>query len=124
MKDVLVVDDSDDIRLLTRRMLERRGHSVRSAANAEEALDMLLAAPPQVLLLDLQLPGRSGSELLDELRERNLLADVRVVLFSAQVNPKELRRGGLAAADGYLSKPFTQEQLLASVETETAQEGA
>jgi CheY-like chemotaxis protein len=116
MTDVLVVDDSDDIRVLTRRMLERRGHSVRAAADAEEALDMLLAAPPQVMLLDLQLPGRSGSDLLDELRERGLLDDVRVVLFSAQVNPKALGRGGLAAADGYLSKPFTQEQLIASVE--------
>lgn len=116
MKDVLVVDDSPDIRVLTRRMLERRGHSVRAASTAEEALDMLLAARPEVILLDLQLPGRSGSELLAELRERDLLGDVRVVLFSAQVETKELRRGALAVADGYLSKPFTQEQLLASVE--------
>ena len=119
LNDVLVVDDAGDIRLLARVLLSRAGYGVREASTAEEALLLVAQAPPRVILLDLQLPGMDGWALLKDLRERGCLARTSVVLFSAHVNPGELRRAGAEGASGYLTKPFTSEQLLASVRDAT-----
>ena len=116
MSDVLVVDDSADIRLLAGTLLRRAGHHVREAGSAEEALELIAAEPPDVVLLDLQLPGMDGWGLLAELRAQGRLERTRVVLFSAHVNPAELRRAPEEGASAYLVKPFTAQDLLASVE--------
>jgi CheY-like chemotaxis protein len=115
MSDVLVVDDSADIRLLARTLLRRAGHQVREAGSAEEALTLIEAAPPDVVLLDLQLPGMDGWGLLAELREQGRLERTRVILFSAHVDPAELRRAPNEGASAYLVKPFTAQDLLAAV---------
>ena len=116
MSDVLVVDDSADIRLLACTLLRRAGHQVREAESAEEALAMIVAEPPDVVLLDLQLPGMDGWGLLAELRAHGRLEHTRVVLFSAHVDPTELRRAPEEGASAYLVKPFTRLDLLAAVE--------
>jgi CheY-like chemotaxis protein len=116
MSDILVVDDSADIRLLTRTLLQRAGHVVREAGSAEEALVLIEAAPPEVVLLDLQLPGMDGWGLLAVLRAQNRLERTRVVLFSAHVDPAEIRRAPEEGASGYLIKPFTPKDLLAAVQ--------
>ncbi|HEV7627091.1 MAG TPA: response regulator [Streptomyces sp.] len=116
MSEVLVVDDSADIRLLARTLLQRAGHQVREAASAEEALALIVAEPPDVVLLDLQLPGMDGWALLAELRAQGRLDRTRVVLFSAHVDPAELRRAPQEGASAYLVKPFTAQDLLAAVE--------
>jgi CheY-like chemotaxis protein len=116
MSDVLVVDDSADIRLLARTLLRRAGHQVREAGSAEEALTLIVAEPPDVVLLDLQLPGMDGWGLLAELRAQGRLAHTRVVVFSAHVDPAELRRAPEEGASGYLVKPFTASDLFAAVE--------
>ncbi len=116
MSDVLVVDDSADIRLLARILLRLSGHLVREAGSAEEALALIVAEPPDVVLLDLQLPGMDGWGLLAELRAQGRLERTRVVLFSAHVGPVELRRAPEEGASAYLVKPFTAQDLLAAVE--------
>lgn len=113
--DVLVVDDSADIRLLARRLLERGGYEVRAAASAEEALVLIGEQAPAVILLDLGLPGMNGWDLLDSLRDTGRLDRTRVIIFSAHVDPREARRAPHEGASGYLTKPFTGDQLLASV---------
>jgi CheY-like chemotaxis protein len=117
--DVLVVDDAADIRMLARVLLTRAGYDVREAATAEEALVLVAEEAPRVILLDLQLPGMDGWGLLSDLRERGCLNRTSVVLFSAHVNPGELRRAGAEGAAGYLTKPFSSEALLASVREAT-----
>jgi CheY-like chemotaxis protein len=112
---VLVVDDAPDIRLLARLLLERGGYQVTEAPTAEAALEMLADFRPEVILLDLQLPGMDGWALLRDLRERGCLGPMRVVLFSAHVNPTEFRRATSEGASGYLIKPFTADGLLESV---------
>ena len=114
--DILVVDDSPDIRLLARIVLDRAGFTVREASTAEEALVLIGQLVPEVLLLDLQLPGLDGWGLLTDLRERGCLDATRVVLFSAHVDPREFRRAADEGASGYLTKPFTAQQLVQSVE--------
>jgi CheY-like chemotaxis protein len=120
VSDVLVVDDAPDIRRLARLLLEDDGHSVREAGTAEAALILIQGAPPDVILLDLRLPGTDGWAMLEDLRQRGLLESIRVVLFSAHVNPKEFSRATQVGASGYLTKPFTAEQLLATVAAATA----
>ena len=117
---VLVVDDAADIRLLARLLLERGGYRVTEAPTAEDALEMLADFRPEVILLDLQLPGMDGWALLRDLRERGSLDRMRVVLFSAHVNPAEFRRAESEGASGYLIKPFTAEGLLESIRLATA----
>jgi CheY-like chemotaxis protein len=120
VSEVLVVDDSADIRLLARTLLRRAGHQVREAGSAEEALLLIVAEAPDVVLLDLQLPGMDGWALLAELRAQNRLDRTRVVLFSAHVDPAELRRAPEAGASGYLVKPFTAVDLLACIQWPSA----
>jgi CheY-like chemotaxis protein len=115
VSDVLVVDDAPDIRLLARLLLEKGGHQVTEAGTAEEALLVMAAHRPDVLLLDIQLPGTDGWELLQDLRAKEWLDRTQVVLFSAHVDPREFRRAEQEGASGYLVKPFTAEQLLDSV---------
>jgi CheY-like chemotaxis protein len=115
MMQVLVVDDAADTRLLARLLLERAGYRVAEAASAEIALEVLALHRPDVILLDVQLPGMDGWGLLHDLRGRDWLTRTRVVLFSAHVDPREFRRAEQEGATGYLVKPFTAEQLLDSV---------
>jgi CheY-like chemotaxis protein len=119
MRRVLVVDDAADTRLLARLLLERAGYQVAEAETAEDALvalDVLADDRPDVILLDLQLPGMDGWDLLSDLRRRDWLTRTRVVLFSAHVDPREFSRAEREGADAYLVKPFTAQQLLDSME--------
>lgn len=120
MSHVLVVDDAADIRLLARLLLERGGYRVTESPTAEDALVRLEDEEPEVILLDLQLPGMDGWALLSDLRDRGCLEHTRVVLFSAHVNPTEFRRAASEGASGYLIKPFTAEALLESVRLASA----
>lgn len=105
MADVLVVDDDADIRVLLATLLELRGHTVRYAVTAEEALLELAARRPDVLLLDLALPARDGDDLI-ELLDRGIGRPETVYLVSAQ--PHEMVRTiAEAHGVGYLHKPFS-----------------
>lgn len=114
---MLVAEDEGDIRSLTRLLLELAGHQVLEAPDGDEVLSVLAAAGHvDVLLLDLRLPGRSGWEVLADLREGGHLDDgMRVVVFSAQIEPRDYARAESEGASGYLTKPFSEEDLLAAV---------
>lgn len=104
---VLVVDDDPDIRLLARFSLERvGGHRVRLAASGREAVDLVAAEAPDIVLLDLRMPGSDGRATLAELRER--FGPLPVVFLTAQGPAREL--DGLDIL-GVLSKPFDPMEL-------------
>lgn len=116
MSEVLVVDDAQDIRAMTRLLLESAGHLVREAESAEGALSAMAERTPDVLLLDLHLQGSDGWEVLDLLAARGLLEGARVVIFTAEVSGPDGEGGGRHAADARLTKPFTVAELLAAVD--------
>ncbi|MBV9280053.1 MAG: SpoIIE family protein phosphatase [Chloroflexi bacterium] len=101
---VLVVDDDPDINRLVSVRLKARGFDVRSASDGEEALAELVESPPDVLFLDVSMPGLSGLDVLERVRgERLDLAVIMMTAFgSEEVAVEALRRG----ADDYLRKPF------------------
>jgi two-component system response regulator MprA len=110
---VLVVDDEPDVRVAVRRALALDGHSVELAADGEEALRMLQAGPPDLVVLDVNMPGVDGLEVCRRIRAAGDL--VPVLMLTARDEISDRVAGLEAGADDYLSKPFAVEELLARV---------
>jgi putative two-component system response regulator len=112
---ILVIDDEIGIRLFCREVLHIDGLECEEAGSAEAGLARATARPPDLVLLDINLPGMSGPELLRLLRVNPPTANLKVIMISGQATAdqmSEMLRGG---ADDYLSKPFSIPQLLGRV---------
>lgn len=111
---VLVVDDEPDIRLIARVVLTSAGHEVTEAGSGEEALARLEAHRPDVLLLDVRMPGMDGWAVLDHVRIEQ--QDLPVVVFTADVRARADARRDWRDSERLLVKPFGPDQLLAAVD--------
>jgi two-component system, OmpR family, phosphate regulon response regulator PhoB len=108
---ILVVDDEPDITALVAYHLARSGYRVSTAANGQDALKAVREERPDVVVLDLMLPGVSGFEVLRELRQRRDTADVGVILLTARREEIDRIKGLTLGADDYLTKPFSPQEL-------------
>jgi len=112
---VLVVDDNHAFRELVREWLGRAGFAVVEAGDADAALRLLDEEPPALVVLDVKLPGVSGYELMQELRDR-LGGELPIIFVSGErVDSYDRIAGLLLGADDYLAKPFDPDELLARV---------
>jgi DNA-binding response OmpR family regulator len=109
---VLFVEDDDVIREATQLSLERDGFRVSVAADGRAGLDAFFAAPPDVALLDVMLPGLNGVSLCRRIREHSL---VPVIMLSARDDPVDVVVGLEAGADDYITKPFDSAVLTARI---------
>ena len=112
---VLIVDDQPDIRRLCRVALAAEGLACDEAGAGPDAIDLAAKAPYDLVLLDVDLPGFSGEEVLRRLRQRPPTPHLKVVMFSGAASGDELSRILLAGADDFLTKPFSMVQLRARV---------
>lgn len=112
---ILVVDDEPDITALVAYHLARAGYQVKTAGTGPEALAAIAAEPPDLVVLDLMLPGRSGHEVLAELRRREETRDVGVILLTARREEVDRIKGLSEGADDYLTKPFSPDELVLRV---------
>jgi DNA-binding response OmpR family regulator len=110
---VLVVDDDADIRGLLRQLLERAGYEVVDAPNGRDGLRMFYSTPPDLVLLDVNMPDLDGWKTLERIRD---LSDVPVVMLTARTGELDKVRGLKTGADDYVTKPFGRQELLARVE--------
>lgn len=117
---VLVVDDEPDVQLLVRLFLEPEGATIETAASGEEALELIATDPPDLVLLDLGLPGIGGQEVLRILRDEGRLAQLPVLVVSAHAGSGTTADVLAIGCRAYLSKPFTRVELLDAVATATA----
>ncbi len=108
---VLVVDDEPDITALVVYHLAKNGYRVSTAATGQEALDAAQEERPDVVVLDLMLPGISGYDVLQELRRREETRDVGVILLTSRREEADRIRGLSEGADDYLTKPFSPQEL-------------
>ncbi len=112
---VLVVDDEPHIRRLIRIHLERMGCAVVEAADGEAALSRLPALHPDLILLDVMMPGPSGFEVVERIKADPRTAAVPVVMLTARDEYDDIRRGWSKGADCYFSKPFNPWELCETV---------
>ena len=113
---VLVADDEDDIRALVGVAVRRAGCLLVAAeADGEAALATARAERPDLVVLDVSMPGLTGLEVCAALREDPRTAGVRVLLLSAGASPDDIARGLSAGADAYLPKPFSVADLVAEI---------
>jgi DNA-binding response OmpR family regulator len=110
---VLVIDDEEDIRSLLSSLLERAGYQVIEAEDGRAGLRELYAAAPDLVVLDVSMPGLDGWSTLDRIRE---LTDVPVLMLTAHDAELERVRGLKGGADDYVVKPFGHLELLARIE--------
>lgn len=116
MQTVLIVDDEPSIRLLVNATIASDQYRVIEAADGDEAWRLLKEHRPTVVLLDVQLPGRTGLELTRAIRRDPDLQRAKVVLLTAKTQAADIQAGQDAGADLYLTKPFSPLQLLTIVE--------
>lgn len=115
MKTVLVVEDSvTEMQLLT-AYLQRAGLTVMSAQSGEEAHTKLTAQTPDLILLDVILPGQSGFELCRELKSDPKTSQIPVILCSTKDTEVDMMWGNLLGANAYLSKPVNPTMLLSAI---------
>jgi len=117
MRRVLIVEDQADIRKLIRMTLEFEPYEVHEAADGAEGLRLAQALQPDLILLDVMMPGElDGLEVCSRVRAAPSLARTRVVLLTARGQVKDRDAGQQAGADEYLVKPFSPLQLIETIE--------
>ncbi len=108
---ILVIEDNDKNRKLARDVLTFRGYRVVEAGTAEDGLKLAEESPPDLVLMDIHLPGMSGIEALGELRARDATRDIPVLAFTASVMSQDRHTITSAGFDGFLSKPIAIKEL-------------
>ncbi len=115
-RKVLIVDDEPNIVTALEFLFRRRGYDVRLATNGAEALEQVDAFGPDVVLLDVMMPVKSGYEVCQKMRERPELARIKIVMLSAKGSEAEISKGMSLGADLYITKPFSTQELVATID--------
>ena len=115
MPKVLVVDDSWTDLTLIATPLRDSGYDVITAVDGDEALEKVLRERPQCVLLDVILPKQNGFQLCRRLKQMEQSRDIPIILISGKNTPLDKQWGLQQGADLYLTKPFSKDELLASV---------
>jgi two-component system, OmpR family, phosphate regulon response regulator PhoB len=121
MKRVLIVEDQADIRKLIRMTLEFEAYEIHEAADGAHGLRMAAAVRPDLILLDVMMPGElDGLQVCQRVKADAQLAHVKVVLLTARGQVRDREAGTRCGADEYLVKPFSPLELIDTIERLTA----
>ncbi|MCD6042653.1 MAG: response regulator receiver [Burkholderiales bacterium] len=112
---ILIADDEPNIVASLEFLMRKCDYEVRVARDGEEALQLAEAFRPDLVLLDVMMPRRSGFEVCRLLRENPALRPVRIVMLSARGRDVEVGKGLALGADAYVTKPFSTKELVAKV---------
>jgi CheY-like chemotaxis protein len=113
---ILAVDDDPTILRLLQVNLEMEGHEVLTAGDGHEAMAQMREGSPEVVLLDVMMPGLDGWQVCEQIRADPALAHTPVVFLSARAQESDLARGAEVGADAYVTKPFDPLALVELVE--------
>jgi CheY-like chemotaxis protein len=116
LRTVLIADDEPSMRLLVHATIESDDYTVVEAVDGSEAWAMIQDQKPSLVLLDVQMPGRTGLEVLALVRGDSNLSATRVILLTSKAQEADIEKGLIAGADFYLTKPFSPLDLLTRVE--------
>ena len=118
MFNVLAVDDIPLNLLLVQKMLSRFNFKMRTAANGQQALDAVAVQKPDLILLDLMMPGIDGFEVIRRIRANPETADIQIVILSALNSNEDIVKGFNEGANDFIMKPIIMEKLLSCVVTQ------
>ena len=110
-KHVLIADDEANIVISLEFLMKREGHRVTVARDGEAALAAIRAERPDLVLLDVMMPGTSGFEVCQAVRADESLAGVKILMLSAKGRDTDLAKGSALGADAYMTKPFSTREL-------------
>jgi two-component system phosphate regulon response regulator PhoB len=116
MTAILIADDDADIRDLIAFKLEQAGYEVTAVDNGAAALAAAREKPPDLVVLDVMMPGMSGTDVCRELRAYRPTAALPVILLTARAQEADVATGFGAGADDYVIKPFSPRELVSRVE--------
>ena len=114
-KEILIVEYEPGVVVAIQFLMEQQGHNVMVAERGEDALDLIYKYKPDLVLLDIMLPGISGWEVCEIIRLNPDFRNVKIVFLTARGDETEMARGLALGADAYITKPFSNDQLVASV---------
>jgi len=115
-RKVLIVDDEPNILMALEFLFKRSGYEVRLARDGGEALKEAEAWRPDLMLLDIMMPVKNGYEVCQSVRERPDFAGLKIVMLSAKGSEAEINKGLSLGADRYVTKPFSTQELLATID--------
>ncbi|HTR59473.1 MAG TPA: response regulator [Casimicrobiaceae bacterium] len=114
-KKILIADDEPSIVIALEFLLRRSGYEVQIARDGDEALRLVETMRPDLVLLDIMMPVKSGYEVCKELRERPESRDVKIIMLSAKGRDAEVAKGLTVGADIYVTKPFSTRDLMGRI---------
>lgn len=110
-RSVLIVEDEENIATALAYLLGRQGYASRHVCDGQAALSEITANPPDLVLLDIMLPRRTGYEVCAEIRSDPAFADTKILLMTASGGRETMAYGSLLGADGFIAKPFSTADL-------------
>ena len=114
-KKILIADDEQNIVIFLEFLMKREGFEVLIANDGEEAVRRIRSDPPDLVLLDVMMPKKSGFEVCQEIKADPALAAVRILMLTAKGRDTEVAKGLALGADAYMTKPFSTKELVEKV---------
>jgi DNA-binding response OmpR family regulator len=115
-KKVLIADDEENIVTALEFLLQKRGYETRVAKNGDEALSEIESFAPDLVLLDIMMPRKSGYEVCQRVRARPEWRHIKIIMLSAKGRDVEVSKGVSLGADLYITKPFSNTELVAKID--------
>ena len=116
-KEILIVDDEPSIVVPVQFLMQQQGYTVLVAEDGHNALDMIYKYQPDLVLLDIMLPGIDGYEVCEIVRLNPKLRNVKIIFLTAKGREVEIAKGLALGADAYITKPFSNAELVAKVKS-------
>lgn len=114
-KRVLIVDDEPNIVVPLEFLMEQNHYEVQTAGTGEKALDLIMNWKPDLILLDIMLPGMDGYEVCEKIRQQKEFNAIRIIFLSAMARSIDIAKGMGLAADDYITKPFAIDYVVGKV---------
>ena len=114
-KEILIVDDEPNVVVPIQFLMEQQGYRAMIAERGEDALDLIYQYKPDLVLLDIMLPGIDGYEVCEIIRLNPNYQDVKIIFLTAKGREVEIAKGLALGADAYITKPYSNAELVAKV---------
>ena len=116
-KRILIVDDEPNIVVPLEFLMKENNYDVETAGTGEKALDLIASWKPDLVLLDIMLPGIDGYEVCQKIRQEKEFNNIKIVFLSAMARSIDIAKGMGLAADDYITKPFSTDFVMSKIKT-------